>query len=135
MKLATRAPRVGALLVIAFAACETEPRAPLDVRIDANDVAWVDVAAPRAQVYEAAIAEIRRYGAVEVSSLEGGWIVGEIGRAPVRVELRDDGPDLIRVRVLPFAPPPQTARQTYSPLAEKAPQFELARRVAERLRD
>jgi hypothetical protein len=122
---------LGFAIAAALAACATSPP-NYEIRLDANDTAEVSVEAPREAVYEAAIAEIRRRGAVEVSSLEGGWIVGEVGDAAVRIELASAAGDRTEVRVMPFVFKTEH-RRAYSRVAEELPQFDLARRVAERV--
>lgn len=122
----------GALALAGLAACASSAPAPdLGIRLEPDGAAIVDVAAPRTVVYEASIAEIRRRGGIEVSSLEGGWIVGSIGRSAVRVDLSNSSAERTRLRVAPFTLS-GTTRHPYSRVSEEVPQFELARRIVER---
>jgi hypothetical protein len=129
---------LGPLALMALSACASTPGSPgeahdaVAVRLDDEETATVSIAAPREEVYEAAIREIRRRGAVLVSSLEGGWITAEMGEAAVRVELSNPVEGQTLVRIPRFSA--HAVRRSYSRVAEELPQYELARRVAEQFR-
>lgn len=125
--------KVGAPWVLALAACgvrATRPDPPAIV-MDPDGTAEVLVMASRADVYEAVVRQVRRRGVVQVSSLEGGWVEGQIGVKPLRVEFTDKGGGIL-VRVRPFVLP-ESKTKPYSRYYDEAPQRELARVIADEL--
>ena len=94
----------------------------------ADGAAEILTKASRATVYEASIREIRRRGVVVVSSLEGGWVHGQIGSAIVNVELKDANGGTL-VRVLPYVAE-NNPGLPYSRYNDEAPNIDLARVIA-----
>lgn len=118
-----------AALAAAAAGCASTGDEPAAVRVDEAGAAEIVTAAPRAVAYEAVIREIRRRGVVQVSSLEGGWVHGQIGASTVRVELRDAGAGTL-VRVLPYTADAAPGLP-YSRYTDESPNIELARIIAD----
>jgi hypothetical protein len=141
-----------ALLAAVLAGCASSsdpasPGAEPRIHIDDAGVATATVAAARADVYEAVILEIRRRGSVEVSSLEGGWISGEIEGAPVRVEISSEAassspaitdnvsraeslPAHTRIRIPPLGP---SLEKTQRRGRAEMTAFDLARAIVARV--
>ena len=96
------AARSAVSLLLLAAGCGLFRETPnSEIRVVDGDSAEVDLPATREAAHETVIATLRHLGAPDVSSLEGGWVTGQIGPWRVHADLAPnaDGTTRLRVRV------------------------------------